>query len=261
MAKPSANSAAPPKLKPTPTPASEATITDELREAQKAYLLLQLLNAENQTLTKGDANKFTELRDAGKVALGFTKTAVPNLRRERLAELGYLKITPGRSAQYSLLPDGLEYLAACTRHLGHLEIKALKGRTINALIAAAREPAFQQSPPTVQPAVEPGLPTPTQLADAILAEFEELRREHHSRSGLVPIHQVRQRIAERFGPEAARHDVLDEAILSLWREKLISLEGISDLGSATEQQLNDSIQGVGNTLFYLEVPRDQPVIA
>ena len=34
------------------------TFTDELREAQKAYLLLQLLNAENHTLTKGDANKF-----------------------------------------------------------------------------------------------------------------------------------------------------------------------------------------------------------
>jgi hypothetical protein len=140
-------------------------------------------------------------------------------------------------------------------------MKALKGRTINALISAAREPSFQKAPPTLQPAVEPALPTPMQLADAILAEFEELRREHHGRSGLVPIHEVRQRIADRFGPAAARHDVLDEAILGLWREKRIHLEGISDLGSATEQQLNDSIQGVGNTLFYLEVPRDQPVIA
>ena len=98
MAKRPAKPATPPKVKPTPTPASEATITDELREAQKAFLLLQLLNADNKTLTKGDANKFAELKEAGKVALGFTKTSVPNFRRERLAELGYLKITPGRSA-------------------------------------------------------------------------------------------------------------------------------------------------------------------
>jgi hypothetical protein len=48
---------------------------------------------------------------------------------------------------------------------------------------------------------------------------------------------------------------------SLWREKRIGLEGISDLGSATEQQLNDSIPGEGNTIFYLEVAREQPILA
>jgi hypothetical protein len=53
--------------------------------------------------------------------------------------------------------------------------------------------------------------------------------------------------------------VLDEVILGLWRERRIGLEGISDLSSATEQQLGDSIPGVHSTLFYLEVPREQPI--
>src|SRR5947209_1071570 len=36
----------------------EGTITDEIREAQKAYLLLQLLDSDGQELTRGDANRF-----------------------------------------------------------------------------------------------------------------------------------------------------------------------------------------------------------
>lgn len=247
---------APPKLKPTPAPASEATITEEQREAQKAYLLLQLLDADRHTLTKGAANRF---RDAVKKRLGFTSTAIANYRRERLAELNYLKITPGRTVEYSLLPDGRDFLAACTRHLSEVELR-IKGKTLNTLIALARDSSFTE--PTTIP-VESGRPSPSaaQLADAVLAEFEELRRERHSRSGLVPVHEVRQRIAERYGAAAARHDVLDEVILTLWRDKRLGLEGISDLGSATEQQLNDSIPGEGNTIFYLEVPREQPSFA
>jgi hypothetical protein len=75
----------------------------------------------------------------------------------------------------------------------------------------------------------------------------------------VPIHEVRQRIADRFGPAAARHDLLDDTILNLGRQNRLGLLAISDLGAADEQQLNDSIRGVNGTLFYLEVPREQPV--
>jgi hypothetical protein len=249
-----------PKPKPTPAPADEATISEELREGQKAYLLLQLLDAENQTLTRGAANKFRDLRKKAKISLGFTRAAVANYRRVWLAEVNYLKITPGRSIQYTLLPDGRDYLTACIRHLPELEM-TIKGKTLNSLISAARESSFRTEPPIAAGKTEGTVPATADLADAVLAVFQELRRERHGRSGLVPIHEVRQSIADRLGSAAARHDVLDEVILRLWREKHIGLEGISDLGGATEQQLNDSIPGEGNTIFYLEVPRDQPVLA
>jgi hypothetical protein len=97
------------------------------------------------------------------------------------------------------------------------------------------------------------------LGAAVLAEFQELWRERHGRSGLVPIHEIRQRIADRFGTAASRHDVLDEVILNLWRQKRLGLEAISDLAGATEQQLNASIPGVHGTLFYLEAPHEQSV--
>jgi hypothetical protein len=251
-----------PSFKPTPAPADEAMITEELREAQKAYLLLQLFDADNQTLTRGEANKFRDLRKSAKISLSFAKAAVPNYRRERLAEMGYLKVTPGRTISYTLLPDGRDYLAACVRHLGHNDFKfTIKGKTLNALIAAASEPSFRTEPAPTKPISEQVIPDAAQLAEAVMAEFEDLCRERHGRSGLVPIHEVRQRITERFGAAAGRHDVLDEVILALWRDKRVGLEGISDLGSATEQQLNDSIPGVGNTIFYLEVPSGQSILA
>jgi hypothetical protein len=249
-----------PKPKQTPAPADEATISEELREGQKAYLLLQLLDAENHTLTKGEANKFKDLRKADKTALNLTKAAVANYRRERLADMKLLEITPGRTVHYTLLADGREYLATCTRHLRNAKV-AIQGKTLNALIAAAQDSSFRIGQRAAHAPTDRPTPLPGQLADTVLAIFAEFRRERHSRSGLVPIHEVRQRIAEQFGPTAARHDVLDEAILGLWRDKRIGLEGISDLGSATEQQLNDSIPGEGNTIFYLEVPREQPIAA
>lgn len=248
-----------PKLRSTPAPADEATISEELREAQKAYLLLQLLNAEEQTLTRGEANKFRDLSKAAKISLNFHKVAAANYRRERLADMNYLTITPARAIQYTLLPDGRDYLAACVRHLSNVEFR-IKGKTLNTLIALAHESSFRPRPATNPPDAGTTDAAPAQLADAVLDLFEELRRERHSRSGLVPIHEVRQRIAQRYSAAAARHDILDEVILGLWRDKRIGLEGISDLGSATEQQLNDSIPGVGNTIFYLEVPRDQPAL-
>ena len=105
------------------------------------------------------------------------------------------------------------------------------------------------------------MPKAAELEDAVLAGFQELLRERHVRSGLVPIHEVRQQIAEHFGPAAACHDALDKVILNLWKTHRIGLEGLSDLSKATEQQLNDSIQGINSMFFYLEAPREQPVVS
>ena len=180
-------------------------------------------------------------------------TAVPSWRNRATSELR----CAGRSEAYTLTPDGLDYLAGVTTHLKHATFK-LKGNTLNALVTA-RESSFERDRTTSPTVPERPIPSQTELAEAVLAEFQELRRERHGHSGLVPIHEVRQRIADRFGPAAGRHDVLDEVIRGLWRQQRLALEAISDLGDATEQQLNDSIPGISGTLFYLEAPREQPV--
>jgi predicted transcriptional regulator len=234
---------------------NEAVISPEVREAQKAYLLLQLLDADGQPLSRGEANRIPdELRNS----LGL-KPAVANYRRAKLAEQGYVRITSsGRTEHYSLTRDGLDYLAAGAGHLDHAKF-TLKGKTLRTLVAAARDSSFKGDRPPGSVSRERPAPSPSELAEAVLAEFQELRRERHGRDGLVPIHEVRQRMAQHFGSVAARHDVLDDVVLGLWRKKRLSLVAISDLGDATEQQLNESIQGVHGTLFYLEAPREQPV--
>lgn len=235
-------------------PIDESAVRDEIREAQNAYLLLQLLNADGQPLSKGEANRKRAVQNR----LGLTP-AMANYRRGKLAERGYVRATKsGTTEAYTLLPDGLEYLAAGARHLDHADF-IVKGKALNALVAAARESPFHGSRPAAQAKPVAPVPERAALESAILAEFEDLRRERHRGSGLVPIHEVRQRIVERFGPSAGRHDVLDDVILGLWREHRLGLEGISDLGKATSDQLNDGIPGVSGTLFYLEAPREQPV--
>jgi DNA-binding PadR family transcriptional regulator len=240
-----------------PAMVDESDIPPELREGQKAFLLLQLLDNDGQPLARGDANR---IRDALQKSLGL-KPAIANHLRAKLAEQGYIQITvAGRSQEYVLTPDGLEYLAAGARHLEHADL-TIKGKTLNALIAAARQSSFDREQSDETPLAKHAAPSQAELAQAVLSEFQDLRRERYGRSGLVPIHEVRQRLIDRFGPGAGRHDVLDEVILGLWRQQRLGLEAISDLAETTQQQLNDSIQGVHGTLFYLEMPSEQPVVS
>jgi DNA-binding PadR family transcriptional regulator len=233
----------------------ESAISDEIRNAQSAYLLLQLLDADGATLTKAEANHLIPRKLQASLSL---KPATANLRRAKLAERGYLRIAKsGRSEAYSLTPDGLEYLAAGTQHLDHAAF-VVKGKTLNSLVSAARELPFQGSQRTA-PAVAAAPPEKATLENAVLAEFEQLHRKRYGRSGLVPIHEVRQRISQRFGSAASQHEVLDEVILDLWRQKRLGVEGISDLSLATPAQLNDAIPTDSGPLFYLETPREQPV--
>jgi predicted transcriptional regulator len=239
-----------------PPPVDETSISDEVRNAQKAFLLLQLLDADDRRLSKGEAN--AAITDELRTSLSLNPVSA-NYRRGKLAEQGYIRISKaGRSEEYSLTSDGLDYLAATTTHLTHARI-TIHGRTLNALVAAAQERSFERDGTAAPSEAERPVPTQAELADGVLAVFQELRRERYARSGLVPIHEVRARVAERFGSAAARHDLLDDVIQELWRQRRIGLEAISDLAGATQEQLNDSIPGVGNTTFYLEAPREQPL--
>lgn len=98
--------------------------------------------------------------------------------------------------------------------------------------------------------------SPEELRHAILESFEELLREEHGVTRLVPIHQVREAIRKRLGSTSARHDHFDEAVLSLWRKKRLGIVPITDPSRATPEQLRDSIPGEGDTLYYLEVAHE-----
>lgn len=237
------------------TAVDESAISDTVREAQKAFLLLQLLGAEGQALPKGRANR---IPGALQKSLGL-KPAVANHRRARLAEQGYIQVRRGgKSEEYVLTAHGVDYLAACGTHLAHATF-SVRGATLNALVAAARESSFARDL-TAGPVGGRPSATRQELAEAVLARFEELRRGKHGRSGLVPIHEVRQGIADRLGPDAARHEVLDDVILDLWRQGRVRLTAISDLRDATGQQLDDGIQGESQTFFYLETAHGQPAV-
>jgi hypothetical protein len=276
-------------------------VDEKLLEHQKAFLLLQLLGADDRRLTLGNANK--PLKREGKLLALTTQGA--NQLREKLAEEGYIQKTKaGRSIQYQLTDRGLALLLSLEQYPKDFLVH---GRAINALVNAAREQAaaWDASDPTgdrmrvqartqaildelqravmqvfastrqklssayrppaestIEPAAEEFRPTPLpdDLAGKILAEFEELHRERHGHTGLVPIHEVRQRIADRFGPEAARHNVFDGQVQLLRQQQRIRMVPISDLRDATREQLNDSIPGVNETLFYLEPAHEQPAI-
>src|SRR5262249_17859742 len=136
------------------SPVDESSITDEVRDAQKAFLLLQLLDADSRRLPKGKANAIPKTLSA---SLGL-KPGIANYRRARLAEQGYIRITvAGKSEEYSLTPDGLDYLVAGATHLQHAEF-TFKGRTLNALVAAARELSFDRGRGVPS---EPQRPVPT----------------------------------------------------------------------------------------------------
>jgi hypothetical protein len=277
-------------------------VDEKLLEHQKAFLLLQLLGADDRKLTLGNANK--PLKREGKLLALTTQDA--NQLREKLAEEGYIQKTKtGRSIQYQLTDRGLALLLSLEQYPKDFLVH---GRAINALVNAAREQAvaWDASEPTgdlmrVQartqailedlqrgvmevfastrqklssayyprpaestlesPAEESRpMPVPDELPEKILAEFEELHRERHGHTGLVPIHEVRQRIADRFGPEAARHNVFDAQVQLLRQQQRIRMVPISDLRDATREQLNDSIPGVNETLFYLEPAHEQPAV-
>jgi DNA-binding MarR family transcriptional regulator len=236
-------------LEPYPPEDAVAPVSDEIRGYQTTHLLFQLFKADGQTLGKGEAN-----RRRGPTDLELTPSAA-NLLRRQLAQQGALEIIKGsRSESYRLTPRGEELLATLRYYpTGQF---SLKGRQLNAILdrVAGAARGHQQAAPTPEVAAPAA-----DLARVVYEEFEELRRERYGHTGLVPIHALRHRVAEKYGPQTARHDVLDEPIRALWRQGRVRLVALADLQRATAEQLNDSVPGVNETLFFMEIARGQPV--
>jgi predicted transcriptional regulator len=223
----------------TKPPANEQVST-----YRTGYLLLQVLRSRKCTVTEAEANK--SLDTYAREGLELNVATAQHLRRD-LVTSGLLAVQGnGRSATYSLTPAGWIALGNIRFENGRRQFR-FPGEMLNRLLEAAREVGkqFTATTPSIPPVRE-------ELERAILATFGELRREQHSTSGLVPIHEVRTAIRQQFGDSAARHDVFDEGVLGLWRAKKLRLIPITDLSKATPDQIQDAIPGVGETLFYLE---------
>jgi hypothetical protein len=221
-------------------------MAESMADYQKAFLLLQLLGAENGRLAKGEANK--ALTKGGNQRLGMVKAGDANSLRDSLCPQ-YIKKSRGRSEKgghidvYELTEEGQALLLQLPMY--PLEIQ-IPGRAIGRLLELVRR---------TQPIDGQNGATDADLKEEIVRTFEELRRERYSHTRLVPIWDVRRSIRSRLGEDAARHSVLDKEILSLWRDGRLRLVPINDGRGATPEEMQDAIPGEHQTWFYLEASR------
>ena len=247
-----------PAKRPARPPPPDEPENPNLVPFQQAFLLLQLLSAHGRTMTEGKAN--AALRTAvAREDLELGQRLAQQLRR-KLAEQGRVRaVKEGRSLHLTLTDDGLTYLASLRHHpAGTFTVT---GTALNDLLDAARGGQGTVRPTGTAAAESGGGQTATPPADlggAAYAAFRELARERYSRNGLVPIFAIRRELARRYGPGAARHDVLDAPILRLWRQGKVRLVSISDTRGASADELEDAITDAYETLFYMEDADGQP---
>jgi predicted transcriptional regulator len=224
--------------------------SEEVRKRRVHFLLLQVLEAPGHSTTDTEANG--RHKSFGTQSLGLNAATSGQLRRE-LAAQGLLDMTgTGRSTLFSLTRAG-------QLRLGNGEFLpdrdlTLSGKTLNDLLEAAREVGKQFTSDTRESHA------PVDLEKALQDAYSELRRERYATSGLVPIHELRAEIRKRFGEVSARHDVFDAAVNSLRLNRGMRIIPIADHAKATPQQIQDSIQGVGEVLFYLEAAHESAVL-
>jgi hypothetical protein len=254
----------------------DANVSEQLLACQKAFVLLQFFRSEDRSLKRSQLKEKLRTKNATR-SLGFDDDTALKVLSSLVQDRFLAERKSGKGASYRLTDGHPDLLKCLEQQYPTIELR-MKGETLNTLLAAVRQSGScavslrpddaacceQQAMPAAlqrdQPEAVETVQFPDDFTDAILAEFEELRREKYSHTGLVPIFEVRQRIAERFGPAAARHDVLDPQFQRLRQDERLRLVPISFLGDATPEQLNASIPGVNETLFYLE-PADEQYVA
>ncbi|WP_439625033.1 hypothetical protein [Gemmata sp.] len=228
----------PPAGKPSPAP------KETLRHAREAYLLFKLFQSAKRTLWGSDAHASSK-----KEPLKLNHATCWQVRGE-LAQAGYIALNwDGKEGRYTLTPSGVRYLTTLPfDELGEMKIK---GSVLTELLTAAREgerSATRGGPP---PPAGSAL-TAEQLEAAVTDTFHDLLRGEFAGLQMVPIHELRRVVAERFGAHAASHSVFDERLLDMRRTDKVRLISIDDRSRATPDQLRDSISAVGETFFYAE---------
>ncbi len=234
--------------------------SDELLQAQEAFILLQVFRSKERKLTRSDLD--AKLKTKAAIGqLEFDVKETPETVSYHLAELvekRHLDEESGRnSVSYALNPEyGTKALASARQH--DAVSFTMTGETLNALIAAARrsepdQPREERSPAPGVPDEAPA-PTSRPLGPQDIARYvEHLRADKYAGKDLIPIHEVRRLVAERHGDEAAGHPSFDPLIKRMRREEQLELIAISDNRGATQEQLDNAIPGMNETLFYIVV--------
>ncbi len=104
-------------------------------------------------------------------------------------------------------------------------------------------------------------PSSDKLRDSVLAHAAAIHKERAAKGNnndLVPIHEIRSRVAAEHGPHAARHDVLDHVLREIHQSGGGKLLSISDTRGQTADELNAGIHTPHghstDTKAYLELP-------
>ena len=232
-------------------------------EAQEAYILLQFLRIKAD---KDDSMTRAEL--GGKLK---TKSAVGSLEFEpqtaketidyhlhNLVGAGSLEEKRrGVSTIYTLTETGRQALGAADQH--EAVSFTFTGAALNTLLKAARESSIQQSPHSdhhpaqeAEPIHHPAPARSHALEPKQIHDFiAHLKADKYAGRDLIPIHEIRALVAHHHGPEAAGHPTFDPMIKRMRSEGEIRFIAISNNQDATSEQLEDSIPGLNETLFYI----------
>jgi DNA-binding PadR family transcriptional regulator len=229
--------------------------SDQLLARQKAFILLQFVRAEDEGRTLARSKLTPKLKtNTARITLEIDGPTI-DYSLFTLTEQGCLNERKvGSGTVYELTDEGLRHLVAAEQY--ESAKFTLKGAQLNALLAVAREAAVQSlGPPepdaVTAPAGEAGAPMPIFEGDAVLRILEEMRRGEYANTRLIPIHEVRRRVARDYGPGAAGHDVFDAVLRRLHGDGRLDMIAISDKRKSTREQLADSIEGVNEILFYV----------
>jgi hypothetical protein len=233
---------------------------------------------------------------AARESLAFEPGDVGALLRQ-LVQGGYVRETgrrngapddyPVKYAAYHLTKTGLQLFYSLDQYPKRDILISVPAPEFNRLLEAYRKAGFLEDtvektpeveragivPPATPPtptALSAGLaaapapravtvePSPAALADAIRSRFEELIQGKYAHAGMVPIHELRSWVREKFGPESAGRATFDKLLKQLRQEGALRFAPITDLRDATPEQMDASIPGLLNeTYFYLEPAHEQ----
>ena len=237
--------------------------SDELLQAQEAFILLQVFRAKEQKLTRSDLNGKLKSR-AAVGQLEFDVKAAPETIDYHLAELVDKEcltvLKRGVSISFELNPEkGAAALASSKQH--EAVSFTLTGETLNALLAAAGRSngaisasdgeVRYEAPTAVEVEIEP---QPASLSSLeIIRYLDQLRSGKYAGKDQIPIHELRRIVASQHGEEMAAHKVLDPIIKEMRSNGQLRFIAISDNRDATQKELDDSIPGMNETLFYIVV--------
>lgn len=241
---------------------------EQLTEYREAFLLFQLL------VKDPEKRKLTALNSKakGKEPLFGSKASGPNQARQRLVELGYVReLKIERAKLYELTDKGRGRLVEIN-HAPATNYTQVTGEILDEYAACFRDYHDQFGAPSTMSAesspAQVDLPTtkesfgPAEVSTAIATQtavskeavvrlLDQLKQTKFHHRSYVPIHALRREVESEYGHAAASHATFDRLLKELRADRTIRMVPITDL-NVPEDQLRDSIEGIGEILFYVE---------